>query len=129
MGEAWERGIYHTSNSHECMGVIEKPCSCTQFIQSRIFLQITQESVLVLQVTRESGSGTTSHVHTSERAMKPKVHTITIVPSYTNKKYHKFVAVGIDTRAVHSLQYREQQTRIISLYYGHMVDFYLGTKR
>ena len=30
----------------------------------------------VLQVTRESVSGTTSHVHASERAMKSKVRTI-----------------------------------------------------
>ena len=67
------------------------------------FLQITQESVLVLQVTRESGSGTTSHVRTSERAMKPKVHTINHYHHSTKQyrqKYHKFVAVGIDTRAV-----------------------------
>ena len=45
--------FYHTSNSRynvwESMG---KPCSCTRFIKSRIFL---------LQVTRESVSGT-SHV-------------------------------------------------------------------
>ena len=33
---------------------IEKPCSCVQFIKSHIFL---------LQVMRESVSGTTSHMH------------------------------------------------------------------
>ena len=36
-------------------------------------LQVMRESVSVLQVTRESVSGTTSHAHTSERAMKSKV--------------------------------------------------------
>ena len=44
-----------------------KPCSCTQFIQSRIFL---------LQVTRESVLSTTSHMRASERAMKSKVRMI-----------------------------------------------------
>ena len=39
-------------------------------------LQVTPESVSVLQVTRESVSGTTSHVRASERAMESKVHMI-----------------------------------------------------
>ena len=48
------------ANVWESMG---KPCSCTQFIKSRIsLLQVTRQSVSVLQVTRESVSGTTSHV-------------------------------------------------------------------
>ena len=51
-----------------------------------------QESVSILKVTRESVSGTTSHVHASERAhacneiegLYDKIN-ITIVPSYTGK--------------------------------------------
>ena len=39
-------------------------------------LRVTQESVSVLQATRESVSGTTSHVRVSERAMKLKVRMI-----------------------------------------------------
>jgi len=38
----------------------------------------------------------------SELAMKLKVHMIKSLPSYTRKKNHSFVAVGIVTRAVHS---------------------------
>ena len=95
------------------------------------FLQITQEFVLVLQVTRESGSGTTSHVHTSEHAMKPKVHMINHYHHSTKLYRQKISQVCCcwHCHAVHSLQYRLQQTHNISLYYGHMVDFYLGTKR
>ena len=44
-----------------------KPCSCTQFIKKLYFLR---------QVTRESVSGTTSHVRASEHAMKLKVRMI-----------------------------------------------------
>ena len=53
--------IYLThANVWESMG---KPCSCTQFIKSRIFYYKSCENPYqVLQVTRESVSGTTSHV-------------------------------------------------------------------
>ena len=48
--------------------------AAAQFI---IFLlQVMQESVPVLQVTRESVSGTTTHMRSSERALKLKVHMI-----------------------------------------------------
>ena len=58
------------ANVWESMG---KPCSCTQFIKSRIFYSKSRENLYqycksrenpyqVLQVTRESVSGTTSHV-------------------------------------------------------------------
>ena len=58
------------ANVWESMG---KPCSCTQFIKSRIFYCKSRENPYqycesrenpyqVLQVTRESVSGTTSHV-------------------------------------------------------------------
>ena len=57
-------------------------------------LQVMRESVSVLQVMCAA----------AECAMKSKVDKIlsTVVPSYTRKKYHSFVAVGIVTRAVHS---------------------------
>ena len=58
------------ANVWESMG---KPCSCTQFIKSRIFYYKSRDNPYqyyksrenpyqVLQVTRESVSGTTSHV-------------------------------------------------------------------
>ena len=51
------------------------------------------------QVTRESVSSTTSHMRVSKRAMDKII--ITIVPSYTGKKYHSFVVIGIVTHAAH----------------------------
>ena len=53
-------------------------------------VQVTQESISVLQVMRESVSGTASHVHSSECAMNEikgscNKTIITIVPSYTGK--------------------------------------------
>ena len=55
--------FYHTlthANVWESMG---KPCNCTQFIKSRIFYFKSRKNPYhVLQVTRESVSGTTSHV-------------------------------------------------------------------
>ena len=91
------------------------PCSCTQFIKSRIF---TQESVSVLQVTWESVSSTISHMCASERPMKSKVLMMKslspyVVPSYNGKKYHLFVAICIVTCAAHLQQYRQQQIRDI----------------
>ena len=58
---------------------------------------LLQESVSVLQVTQESVSGTTSHVHASERATKLKVHVIKSLSPFSTKLYQKksFVAVGI----------------------------------
>ena len=64
-----------------------KPCSCTQLIKS--LLQVMQESISILQVTRESISGAIQVTcAASERTMKSKVcmiKIITIVPSYTGK--------------------------------------------
>ena len=55
------------SNSHECMEVNGKPCSCMQFIRSRIFYYNPRENLYqVLQVT----------CAVSECAMKSKVHMI-----------------------------------------------------
>ena len=72
-------------------------------------LQVTQESVSVLQVTQEFVSGTTSHMRASDHAMKSKVCMIkSLSPSYTGKKYHSFVGVGIATCGAQ--QYRWQQT-------------------
>ena len=62
------------TNVWESMG---KLWSCVQFIKSRTFLlKVMRESVSVLQVTRESVSGTTSHVCVSECAIKLKVRII-----------------------------------------------------
>ena len=61
-------------------------------------LQVTRESVSVLQVTRESVSGTTSHVRCFIEGLYDEI-IITIVPSYTGKKYHSFVAIGIVTHS------------------------------
>ena len=48
-----------------------KPCSCMQFIKSRIFYYKSRENPYqVLQGTQESVPGTASHVRASERAMK-----------------------------------------------------------
>ena len=79
----------------ESMG---KPCSCTQFIISRIFYCKSRENPYqycesrenpyqVLQVTQESVSGTTSHVRCvwtcNEIEGSYDKIIITIVPSYT----------------------------------------------
>ena len=59
------------ANVWESMG---KPCSCTQFIKSRIsLLQVMRQSVSVLQVTRESVSGTASHARVRIRYYKSRV--------------------------------------------------------
>ena len=64
---------------------------------------VYKEPYFLLQVTLEFVSGTTSHMSASECAMKSKVRMIiTIVPSYTGKKYHSFVGAGNVTRAAHS---------------------------
>ena len=61
-----------------------------------------RESVSVLQVTRESVSGTTSHVRCNEIEGLYDEIIIAIVTSYTEKKNHSFVAVDIFTCAAHS---------------------------
>ena len=43
-----------------------------------LLLQVTLESVPVLQVMREFVSSTISHVHASERAMKLKVKSLSL---------------------------------------------------
>jgi len=68
-------------------------------------LQVTRESVSVLQVTWQSVSGTASHAHcvwTCNEIEGSYNKIITIAPSYTGIKFHSFVAVGIVTRAAHS---------------------------
>ena len=62
-------------------------------------LQVTWESVSVLQVTRESISGTTSHMRgvgtCNEIEGSYDKIIISIVPSYTGKKYHSLVALAL----------------------------------
>ena len=55
--------FYHTSNSRECMGVNGEALQLHAVYKKPYFLlEVTRESVSVLQVTQESVSGTTSHV-------------------------------------------------------------------
>ena len=65
---------------------------------------VYKKSYFLLQVTRESILGTTSHVHCVWQCneIEGSYDKITIVPSYNGKKYHSFVAVDIVTRAAHS---------------------------
>ena len=53
---------HHTSNSRGCMGVNGEALQLHTVYKSRILTQVTRESVSVLQVMRESISGTASHV-------------------------------------------------------------------
>ena len=75
------------SNSRQCMGVNGEALQLHTVCKKPYFLlQVTRQSVSVLQGTWEFVSGTTSHVRTSECAMGSydKI-IITIVPSYTGK--------------------------------------------
>ena len=89
---------YHVSNSRECMGVNGEALRLHAVYKKLYFLlQVTQESI--------SGTGTTSHMRSSERAMKLKVRmTKSLSPWYQAipEKYHSFVAIGIVARAAHS---------------------------
>ena len=100
--------VYHTSNSCECMGVNGEALQLHVVYKKPYFL---------LQVTRESVSGTASHVRIHiryyksrenpyqvlqvtcsafERAMKWKVCIIiTIVPSYTGKKITRLLLLPL----------------------------------
>jgi len=82
--------FHYTSNSRECIGVSGEALQLHAVYKKLYFLlQVTQESVLVLQVTWKSVSDITK-----------SVSDITSTKLY-RKKYHLFVAVGIVTRAVH----------------------------
>ena len=74
---------YHTSNSCECMGVNGKGLQLSAVNKKPYIFTASHVKIRI---------STTSHV----------IIIITIVPSYTGKKYHSFVAVGIVTHAVHS---------------------------
>ena len=85
------------ANVWESMG---KPCSCMQFIKSRIFLlQVTRESISVLQVTWESVSGTASHARCvwtcNEIEGSYDKIIITVVPSYTGKNITRLLALAL----------------------------------
>jgi len=79
-----------------------------QFIKSRVFYCKSRENPYPYYKSRENPYQLLQVTHAaSERAMKLKVCMIKslspyVVPSYTGKKYHSFVAVGIVTRAAHS---------------------------
>ena len=87
-----------------------KPCSCTQFIKSRIFYCKSRENPYqycksrenpyqVLQVTRESVSGTTSHVRCvgpcNEIEGSYDKIIITIVPSYTGENITSLLPLAL----------------------------------
>ena len=85
-----------------------KPCSCIQFIKSRILDCKSRENPYQYYKSCENPYQVLQVACTaSERAMEiegsyDKI-IITIVPSYIGeKKYHSFVVVGIVTRAAHS---------------------------
>ena len=66
---------------------------------ARFLLQIMRESVSVLQVTRESVSGTTSHMHCvwtcNEIGSSYDKIIITIVPSYTGKNITRLLPLAL----------------------------------
>ena len=61
---------------------------------------VYKKSYFVLQGTQEPVSGTTSHVRTSECAMKSKVRMSTKL--YIPDKNISFVAIGMVTHAVYA---------------------------
>ena len=82
--------LYHTSHSRECMGVNGEALQLhTVYKKPYFLLQVTRESVSVLQVTWESVSGTASHARCiwtcNEIEGSYDKIIITIVPSYTGK--------------------------------------------
>ena len=80
------------ANVWESMG---KPCSCTQFIKSHIFYSKSRKN----QVTRESVSGSTSHVRCvrtcNEIGGSYDKIIITIVPSYTGKNITRSLPLAL----------------------------------
>ena len=92
--------IYHTSNSHECMGVNGEALQLHAVYKKPYFLlQVTRESVSALQVTWESVSGTASHarcVWTCNEIEGSYVKIIiTIVPSYTGKNITRLLPLAL----------------------------------
>ena len=77
-------------------------------------LQVTQESI--------SGTSTTSHMLSSERAMKLKVcMTKSLSPWYQaipEKNITCLLPLALLLIVLRTQQYRRQQTRDIALYYG-----------
>ena len=63
----------------------------TVYKKPYFILQVTWESVSVLQVTRESVSGTASHARCNEIEGSYDEIIIAIVTSYTEKKITRFV--------------------------------------
>lgn len=74
--------IYHTSSSRECMS---QACSCTQFIKSCIFYKSRKNCISTIshariRTTTISHARTVSgHMHTSEHAVKSKVHMVILM--------------------------------------------------
>ena len=91
---------YHTSNSCECMGVNGEALQLHAVYKKLYFLlQLTRESVSVLQVTWESVSGTASHARCvwtcKEIEGSYDKIIITIVPSYTGKNITRLLPLAL----------------------------------
>ena len=92
--------IYHTSNSRECIGVNGESLQLHAVYKKPYFLlQVTRESVSVLQVTWESVSGTASHTRCvwtcNEIESSYDKIIITIVPSYTRKNITRLLPLAM----------------------------------
>ena len=89
---------YHTSYSWECMRVSGNPCSCVQFIKSRIFYYKSRKNSYQYYKSRENPYQVLQVTGAaSEHAMKLKVHMInvTIVPSYTGKNITRLLPLAL----------------------------------
>ena len=92
--------FYHTSNPRECMGVNGEALQLHAVYKKPYFLlQVTRESVSVLQVTWESVSGTASHARciwtcNEVQGSYDKI-IITIAPSHTGKNITRLLPLAL----------------------------------
>ena len=100
-----------------------KPCSWMQFIKRCIFYYKSRDNLYqVLQITRESISGTTSHVRCvwTCNDLYAKI-IITIVPSYTRKNVTRLLPLAL-LLVLHTRSNTDGNKLVIfssiALYYG-----------
>ena len=82
---------------------------------------VYKKPYLLLQITQESVSGTTSHVCSSECAMKLKVRMTKSLSPWYQAILEKNITCLLPLAlllVLHTQQYRRQQTCDIALYYG-----------
>ena len=101
--------FHYASNSCDCMGINKEAFQlCAVYKKLHFLLQVTWESISILQVTQESVSGTSSHMccfwmcNEIECSYDKIIITILRIKRY-QKKYYTFFAIGIVTYAVHIL--------------------------